>query len=91
MSVPGKEDRTVLGEGGLIARLTERVVERALAGVLAYHLGYEKGQKPQETANNHRNGYSRKKVWGGDGDVEIPLRYPCARGINRGVIWWFLE
>jgi putative transposase len=29
----------VLGEGGLIAQLTKRVVERALAGELNYHLG----------------------------------------------------
>jgi len=41
----------VLGEGGLIAQLTKRVVERALAGELSYHLGYEKGEKVPEGAN----------------------------------------
>jgi len=63
----------VLGEGGLIAQLTKRVVERALAGELSYHLGYEKGQTAPEEANNHRNGYSRKTVLGDDGKMEIEV------------------
>ena len=69
----GISREAVLGEGGLIAQLTKRVVERALAGELTYHLGYEKGRKPQETANNHRNGYSRKTVLGDDGAMEIEI------------------
>ena len=63
----------VLGEGGLIAQLTKRVVERALAGELNYHLGYEKGEKAPEGVENHRNGYSRKTVLCEDGEMEIEV------------------
>jgi putative transposase len=46
-----------------VAQLKKRVVERALAGELTHHLGYAKGEAPEEL-DNHRNGYSKKTVVG---------------------------
>ena len=62
----------VLGENGLIAQLKKRVVERALAGELTHHLGYAKGEAPEEV-DNHRNGYSKKTVVGESGAMEIEI------------------
>ena len=53
----GISQEAVLGENGLIAQLKKRVVERALAGELTHHLGYAKGEAPEEV-DNHR--YSAK-------------------------------
>ena len=55
----GISPEAVLGENGLIAQLKKRVVERALAGELTHHLGYAKGEAPEEL-DNHRNGYSEE-------------------------------
>ena len=68
----GISQEAVLGENGLIAQLKKRVVERALAGELTHHLGYAKGEAPEEV-NNHRNGYSKKTVVGEDGAMEIEV------------------
>ena len=70
----GISPEAVLGENGLIAQLKKRVVERALAGELTHHLGYAKGEAPEEV-DNHRNGYSKKTVVGeerSDGDRGSP-------------------
>ena len=73
----GISPEAVLGENGLIAQLKKRVVERALAGELTHHLGYAKGEAPEEL-DNHRNGYSEKTVVGEDGAMEIEV--PRDRG-----------
>jgi transposase-like protein len=44
----GISQEAVLGENGLIAQLKKRVVERALAGELTHHLGYAKGEAPEQ-------------------------------------------
>ena len=59
----GISPEAVLGENGLIAQLKKRVVERALAGELTHHLGYAKGEAPEEV-DNHRNGYARRRWLG---------------------------
>ena len=46
----GISPEAVLGENGLIAQLKKRVVERALVGELTHHLGYAKGEAPEEIA-----------------------------------------
>lgn len=61
----------VLGQNGLVAKLTKRLVERALAGELTHHLGYEKGSKP--LGENCRNGTSAKTILTEDGPVEIAV------------------
>ena len=57
----GKSPEAVLGENGLIAQLKKRVVERALAGELTHHLGYAKGEAPEEL-ENHRNENRKAKI-----------------------------
>ena len=68
----GRSREAILGENGLLADLKKRVVEKALAGELTHHLGYPPGEKP-EGAENHRNGYSRKRVLGEDGVMDIAV------------------
>jgi putative transposase len=67
----GLSPEAVLGQSGLVAQLTKRVVERALAGELTHHLGYEKGQ--ERPGENCRNGSSAKTVITEDGPVEIAV------------------
>ena len=67
----GISREAVLGQNGLMAQLTKRVVERALAGELTHHLGYEKGKEPP--GENCRNGSSAKRVIGEDGPMEIAV------------------
>ncbi len=67
----GLSREAILGQRGLVAHLTRRVVERALAGELTHHLGYTKGQEPP--GENCRNGASAKTVLTEDGPVEIAV------------------
>jgi putative transposase len=69
----GISPEAVLGENGLIEQLKKRVVERALAGELTHHLGYAKGEAQPEEIDNHRNGYSKKRVVGEEGAMEIEV------------------
>ena len=67
----GISPEAVLGENGLIAQLKKRVVERALAGELTHHLGYAKGEAPEEV-DNHRNERWRSRFPGIAAGVSIP-------------------
>jgi putative transposase len=67
----GISPEAVLGQNGLMVRLTKRVVERALAGELTHHLGYDRGEEPP--GENCRNGTSAKTMIGEDGVVEIAV------------------
>jgi putative transposase len=80
----GISPEAVLGENGLIEQLKKRVVERALAGELTHHLGYAKGEAQPEEIDNHRNGYSKKRVVGEEGamrskslGIEAGALSPC--------------
>jgi hypothetical protein len=79
----------VLGENGLIAQLKKRVVERAFAGELTHHLGYAKGEAPEEI-DNHRNGYSKKTVIGEDGAMlwRVPS---CRRSLPHLARQWHIH
>jgi len=68
----GSTKEGIFGDQGLLRHLKQRVVEKALSGELTHHLGYEPGQKPQG-ANNHRNGYSKKRVIGEEGEMEVSI------------------
>jgi transposase-like protein len=68
----GTSREAVLGEEGIWGTLKKRLVERALAGELTHHLGYRAGQKPAG-ARNQRNGYSKKRVLGEEGAMEIAV------------------
>jgi putative transposase len=61
----------ITGPGGLLQRLTKRLVERAMAAELTGHLGYEYGEAPPGGAGNARNGTTPKTVHTGHGSVRI--------------------
>jgi len=67
----GHSPAAILGQSGLVAQLTQRVVERALAGELTHHLGYPRGQEPP--GENCRNGSSAKTVLSEVGPMEIAV------------------
>ena len=70
--VPGTLDRATLTEQ--LAALKKAIFVRALGGELTHHLGYERGEARPESATNHRNGSSRKRVLTDDDtlDLDIP-------------------
>jgi putative transposase len=68
-----KGPQDVIGENGLLKRLTKKVVESALRGELTHHLGYSKHQSPSEGNGNSRNGTSPKTLKGDFGEVDIDV------------------
>jgi putative transposase len=65
----GPED--LIGENGLLKRLTKKLVEGALGAEMTHHLGYAKHQGPGK--GNARNGVSSKTLKGDFGEVEIAV------------------
>jgi putative transposase len=61
----------VIGENGLLKRLTKAVLERALQAELTGHLGYEKHDPAGNNSGNSRNGVTRKTVKGEFGEMEL--------------------
>jgi len=61
----------ITGPGGLLNRLTKRLVERAMDAELSDHLGYERGEAPPGGVGNARNGTTPKTVHTGHGSVRI--------------------
>src|SRR5258707_14294264 len=67
------DPREVLSEGGLIKQLTKAILERCLETELDAHLGYPKHGRREEGTANVRNGSSRKKLKGAQGEIEIAV------------------
>jgi putative transposase len=67
------DPREVLAEGGLIKQLTKAIIERCLETELEAHLGYPKHGRRETSTGNARNGSSRKKLKGTQGEIEIAL------------------
>jgi putative transposase len=65
----GPED--LIGENGLLKRLTKKLVEGALGAEMSHHLGYAKHQG--SGSGNARNGASPKTLKGDFGEVEIAV------------------
>jgi putative transposase len=63
----------LLGEGGVIAELTKRILERGLNEELTAHLGYEAGDSAGRGSGNNRNGTSAKKVLTEIGAVDLDV------------------
>src|SRR5215472_3911166 len=57
-----KTEEEIVGPGGLLSRLTRRLVERALEVELTDHLGCEPHREPPGGAGNTRNGRSDPKT-----------------------------
>ncbi|MEV0202378.1 IS256 family transposase [Nonomuraea sp. NPDC050691] len=67
------EGLELVGENGLLGRLTKLVLESALEGELTDHLGYDKHDPAGRGAGNSRNGSRAKTVLTDVGPVEISV------------------
>ncbi|MGQ4601651.1 transposase, partial [Nocardia sp. R6R-6] len=63
----------LVGEGGLLARMTKLVVESALEGEMDDHLGYAKHDPAGRDGGNSRNGKRAKTIETEAGPVEITV------------------
>jgi putative transposase len=61
------------GPGGLLGRVTKRVLEAALDGEMDAHLGYARHDPAGRDGGNSRNGYRAKTVLTDIGPVEIEV------------------
>jgi putative transposase len=66
-----RKPEDLIGENGLLKRLTKAVLERALDAELTDHLGYEKYDPAGYKSGNSRNGGSSKTVKGEFGEIEV--------------------
>ncbi len=67
------EGLTLTGPGGLLSRVTKRVLEAALEGEMDAHLGYPKHDRTGRDGGNSRNGHRAKTVITDVGEVEIEV------------------
>jgi putative transposase len=69
-----KTPADLIGEGGLLKRLTKKLVEGALGAEMTHHLGYEKHAAAGQGTGNSRNGASPKMLkWDfGEVNIEVP-------------------
>lgn len=63
----------VLGESGLLKRLTKKVAERALEAEMEEHLGYAKHEAAGKNTGNSRNGKSHKSVRSVHGEIALEV------------------
>ena len=66
-----RTEEEIVGPGGVLARLTKRLVERALSAELSEHLGYEPHREPPGGVGNTRNGSTAKTLATEHGPVRI--------------------
>ena len=82
----------LLGENGVIAELTKRILERGLSEELTDHLGYEAGDAAGRGSGNNRNGTSAKTVLTEIGAVDLDIPRDrneaslCQGAVSRGVL-----
>jgi transposase-like protein len=67
------EGLDLLGEGGVIAELTKKLLERALDEELTDHVGYERGDGAGRGSGNSRNGTTPKRVLTEIGAVDLDI------------------
>jgi putative transposase len=63
----------LLGDGGLLAELTKKVLERALDEELTDHVGYDRGDPAGRGSGNSRNGTTPKRVLTEIGAVDLDV------------------
>jgi putative transposase len=66
-----RTEEEIVGPGGLLAKLTKRLIERAVEVELTEHLGYEPHQEPPGGAGNTRNGSTPKTLITDQGPVPV--------------------
>jgi putative transposase len=67
------EGLELLGDGGIIAELTKRILERALDEELTDHVGYCRGDQAGRNLGNSRNGTTPKRVLTEIGAVQLDI------------------
>ncbi len=67
------EGLSLVGEGGLLQRLTKIVIESAAEGEMDAHLGYAKHERAGGADGNYRNGTRSKTVLTDIGPVELDM------------------
>jgi len=69
-----KKPEDLIGEHGLLKRLTRKLIDRALEVEMAEHLGHARNEPVANPADNTRNGKSKKTLKGEFGEllIEIP-------------------
>jgi putative transposase len=68
-----KSPEDIIGEGGLLAMLTKRLLERAMTAELTDHVGYEPHAPEGRNTGNSRNGRSKKTLKGDFGTLPIDV------------------
>jgi len=63
----------LIGENGLLKRLTKRLLERAMQAELTEHLGYKKHAPNGKNSGNSRNGGYKKTIIGDFGNLDITI------------------
>ncbi len=71
--IRGKSPEEILGQNGVLKRLTKRLVERALEAEMTTHLGYEKHAPEGRNSGNSRNGKTSKTVVTDSGELELEV------------------
>jgi putative transposase len=66
-------DLELLGDGGVIAQLTKKLLERALDEELTDHVGYDRGDPAGRGSGNSRNGTTPKRVLTELGAVDLDV------------------
>ena len=69
----GKHPRELLEEGGLLKQLTKQLVQKCLEAEMDTHLGYEKSERSGKSAENRRNGYSKKTLQSEQGELTVGI------------------
>ena len=57
-----RTEEEIVGPGGVLARLTKRLVERAMSAELTEHLGYEPHQEPPGGTGNRATARPRRRL-----------------------------
>ncbi len=68
-----RKPEDIIGENGLLRKLTKALIERAMNAELTHQLGYEKHDPKGYGSGNSRNGTSSKTVKGDFGKIEIEV------------------
>jgi putative transposase len=73
MAKARSEGFALLGDGGLVAEFSKRILERALDEELTAELGYERGDPAGRGSGNSRNGTTPKRVLTEIGAVDLDV------------------
>src|SRR5438477_90044 len=68
-----KKPADLIGENGLLKKLTKQLLERAMAAEMTEHVGYDKHDAVGNNSGNSRNGKSAKTLKGSFGTMPIEV------------------